>query len=99
MFFYKKENQLITSALPIEGLTSVNLSSDDVLYFTGFDNKGKPIIDYSLKQNAEKENSNLEIKKKLAEIDLKSIRALRDNDTEWIKKYSDQAKELRAQLK
>ena len=45
MFRYKKENQLITSAIPLQGLTLVTLSDEDVKYFVGFDTMGKPIID------------------------------------------------------
>ena len=45
MHKYKKCNQLITSAIPLQGLTSVNLSDEDVKYFVGFDTMGKPIID------------------------------------------------------
>ena len=45
MYRYKKENQLITSSIPLQGLTSVILSDDDVKYFVGFDTMGKPIID------------------------------------------------------
>ena len=45
MYRYKKENQLITSSIPLQGLTSVILSDDDVKYFVGFDTAGKPIVD------------------------------------------------------
>ena len=45
MYRYKKENQLITSATPLQGLTLVILSDEDVKYFVGFDTMGKPIID------------------------------------------------------
>ena len=45
MYRYKKENQLITSSIPIHGLTLVTLSDEDVKYFVGFDTMGKPIID------------------------------------------------------
>ena len=45
MYRYKKENQLITSAIPLQGLTLVILSDEDVKYFVGFDTMGKPIID------------------------------------------------------
>ena len=45
MYRYKKENQIITSAIPLQGLTSVILSDDDVKYFVGFDTAGKPIVD------------------------------------------------------
>ena len=45
MYRYKKENQLITSSIPIHGLTLVTLPDEDVKYFVGFDAMGKPIID------------------------------------------------------
>lgn len=45
MYRYKKENQLITSSIPLQGLTLVTLSDEDVKYFVGFDTMGKPIID------------------------------------------------------
>ena len=45
MYRYKKENQIITSAIPLQGLTLVILSDEDVKYFVGFDTMGKPIID------------------------------------------------------
>ena len=45
MFRYKKENQLITSSIPIQGLISVSLADEDVKYFVGFDAAGKPVID------------------------------------------------------
>ena len=45
MYRYKKENQLITSAIPLQGLTLVILSDEDAKYFVGFDTTGKPIID------------------------------------------------------
>ena len=45
MYRYKKENQLITSAIPLQGLTLVILSDEDAKYFVGFDTMGKPIID------------------------------------------------------
>ena len=45
MYRYKKENQLITSAIPLQGLTLVILSDEDAKYFVGFDTTGKAIID------------------------------------------------------
>ena len=45
MFRYKKENQLISSSIPIQGLTLVTLADEDVKYFVGFDAAGKPVID------------------------------------------------------
>ena len=45
MYRYKKENQLITSAIPLQGLTLVTLPDEDAKYFVGFDATGKPIID------------------------------------------------------
>ncbi len=45
MYRYKKENKLITSSIPLQGLTLVTLSDEDVKYFVGFDTMGKPIID------------------------------------------------------
>ena len=45
MFRYKKENQLITSSIPLQGLTPITLSDEDVKFFVGFDTAGKPIID------------------------------------------------------
>jgi len=45
MYRYKKENQLITSSIPIQGLTLVTLADEDVKYFVGFDAAGKPVID------------------------------------------------------
>lgn len=36
---------------------------------------------------------------KLAEIDIKCIRAIRDGDSDWIKKYKDEADAERAKLK
>ena len=45
MFRYKKENQLISSSIPIQGLTPIILSDEDAKYFIGFDASGKPIID------------------------------------------------------
>jgi hypothetical protein len=37
MYRYKKENQLITSSIPIQGLTLVTLADEDVKYFVGKD--------------------------------------------------------------
>lgn len=42
---------------------------------------------------------NSPIYENLYKIDLKSIRALRDNDPVWIKKYKDEADAERAKLK
>lgn len=39
-----------------------------------------------------------EIKQKLRELDLKSIRAIRANESDYLAKYETQAVELRAQL-
>lgn len=40
-----------------------------------------------------------EIKRQLNEVDLKSIRAIRANEQEYIEKYEAEAKELREKLK
>ena len=45
MHYYKKNNKLITSPIPLQGLTSVAITDEDVKYFVGFDAMGKPIID------------------------------------------------------
>jgi hypothetical protein len=45
MHYYKKNNKLITSPIPLQGLTSVAITDEDVKYFVGFDTTGKPIID------------------------------------------------------
>ena len=45
MYYYKKNNKLITSPIPLQGLTSVTLTDEDVKYFVGFDTMGKPIVD------------------------------------------------------
>ncbi len=45
MHYYKKNNKLITSPIPLQGLTSVAITDEDVKYFVGFDTMGKPIID------------------------------------------------------
>lgn len=45
-----------------------------------------------------REREIFEIKSKLGEIDLKSIRALRAGDTEYLETYEAQAQELRAKL-
>jgi hypothetical protein len=45
MYRYKKENQLVTSAIPLQGLTLVTLSDEDAKYFVGFDTTGKAVID------------------------------------------------------
>ena len=45
------------------------------------------------------EEWNRPILAKLAEIDAKTIRSLRDNDTVWIRKYKDEADAERAKLK
>lgn len=45
MYRYKKDNQLITSSIPLQGLTLITLSDEDVKYFVGFDTTCKPIID------------------------------------------------------
>lgn len=45
MFRYKKDNQLISSSIPLQGLTPISLTDEDVKYFVGFDTMGKPIID------------------------------------------------------
>ena len=55
MFCYKKENKLITSPIPIKGLTTINLSDEDVKYFVGFDTTGKPVIDINKFAAQEKE--------------------------------------------
>lgn len=51
------------------------------------------------KQQQEKQQLILEIKQQLNNLDLKSIRALRSNDTEYIELYEQQAVELRNRLK
>ena len=61
MYRYKKENQLITSSIPLQGLTSVTLSDEDVKYFVGFDTAGKPIIDKN-------KFAEIEIQKRVNEI-------------------------------
>ena len=45
MHYYKKNNQLITSPIPLQGLASIAIADEDVKYFVGFDTMGKPIID------------------------------------------------------
>lgn len=45
-----------------------------------------------------KEKRIAEIKKQLDELDLKSIRAIRSNDTEYIARYEAEAIELRREL-
>ena len=50
-------------------------------------------------QEQEKQRLILEIKQQLNNLDLKSIRALRSNDTEYIELYEQQAVELRNRLK
>ena len=49
--------------------------------------------------NYKKEQHRQEILKALDEIDLKSIRAIRANDTEYLKKYEAEAQALREELK
>lgn len=51
------------------------------------------------KKQEEKEKRIKEIKQQLKEIDEQSIRSLRDNDTEYIEKYKNQAKILREELR
>ena len=46
----------------------------------------------------EKEKRIAEIKKELDTLDLKSIRAIRANDTEYINKYEQEAQALREEL-
>lgn len=46
-----------------------------------------------------KEQRKKEILNFLDELDLKSIRAIRANDTEYIEKYEEEAKALREELK
>ena len=46
----------------------------------------------------EKEKNNSKILAQLQEIDFKSIRAIRENDVEWIEKYKQDAIELRSKL-
>ena len=46
-----------------------------------------------------KEQRKQEILNLLDELDLKSIRAIRANDTEYIEKYEEEAKALREELK
>ena len=50
-------------------------------------------------QEQEKQQLISEIKQQLNNLDLKSIRALRGNDTEYIELYEQQAVELRNRLK
>lgn len=45
MYRYNSNGKLITSAIPLQGLTLVILSDEDAKYFVGFDTTGKPIID------------------------------------------------------
>lgn len=56
--------------------------------------------DYEKKQEEKRkqEEANL-IKEQLDALDLKSIRAIRSNDTEYIQKYEAEAKVLRDKLK
>ena len=61
MYRYKKENQLITSAIPLQGLTLVILSDEDAKYFVGFDTTGKAIIDKN-------KFAEIEIQKRVNEI-------------------------------
>jgi len=61
MYYYKKENKLITSPIPIKGLTTINLSDEDVKYFVGFDTTGKPVIDINKFAEIEKKKQVNEI--------------------------------------
>lgn len=49
--------------------------------------------------NYKKEQRKQEILKALDEIDLKSIRAIRANDTEYLEKYEAEAQALREELR
>ena len=51
------------------------------------------------RQEQEKQQLILELKQQLNNLDLKSIRALRSNDTEYIELHEQQAVELRNRLK
>lgn len=50
-------------------------------------------------EQKEREREKYEIKSQLDVLDLKSIRAIRSNDTEYIEKYEQEAQELRDKLK
>lgn len=101
MFYYNENGKLITRFAKDKSLENklVDISPNDAKYCIGFDNSGKPILDLEQKTKDENLVANNIILQQLDVIDRKSIRAIRENDKEWIKKYSDQAKELRAKLK
>ena len=59
---------------------------------------GVVIINDAKKSEYEKINFNNQIYARLNEIDLKSIRAIRDGDAEWIEKYKTDAAAERLRL-
>jgi hypothetical protein len=73
------------------------ITNENKIYVTGFTDQA--IFDFTERDKKEKASHNAEIIMKLKEIDLKSIRSIRDNDTEYIEKYRKEAEALRSQLK
>lgn len=78
---------------------TVEETDENVIEFEGIkmlESRKQEILDARAEQ--EKQRQIAEIKKQLEAIDLRSIRAIRENDTEYIAQYTAQAQELRTQL-
>lgn len=71
------------------------ISADDKYVYFYIDNQ---LVKKDKAEIEQKKARIAEIKKELDNLDLKSIRALRTNDTEYIDKYETEAVELRKEL-
>jgi hypothetical protein len=78
MYRYKKENQLVTSAIPLQGLTLVTLSDEDAKYFVGFDTTGKAVIDKNKFAEIEKQKRVNEINTEFDRQCSKSVLILKE---------------------
>ena len=71
----------------------ISTDTENIYYYVGgaFKTKSRAEVEAKEKRAAE-------IKKELDALDLRTIRALRSNDTEYIEMYEEQANALRAEL-
>lgn len=106
MRYYTIQNNNILTA---ETRQALERFYDNVLELPEDYEQGKYIVvdgELVLNPNWEEEKEQQEIKKRKQEIlnlldklDLKSIRAIRANDTEYINKYEEEAEALREELR
>ena len=101
-YYIEKDNKIIFFDPDLERLQNTIIGQDLTILETE-----RPIVDFEFADTPEyiaeqKAKNNAIIKqdilKQLDNIDLKTIRALRDGDTTYIAQYKAQAKDLREQL-